>query len=304
MAETTVSATVLRRLAIAAQGYAPACPARRRPPRSRRRSAGSPASSSTRSRPSSGATASRSRRASATTRRARSRACSRKGRIFEYWAHEACLLPVEDWPLFRASDGAAAAPWYGDVSSAAPATSPSRSSARSGSAGPLGSRALRGLGRGRDVELEAGEGDARSALEPRRARRSPAAQGFQRLYDLAERVIPRGAARRRRRRPRTSVLRALALRAVRARGALTAAGIVEHWRLRGRHRARSGRASTRSSRTGGSSGSRSTTAAPPCSSRRAPSSTGPRRARPCSSPPSTTCSGTGRSRGGCSASTT
>ena len=22
------------------------------------------------------------------------------GRIFEYWAHEACLLPVEDWPLF------------------------------------------------------------------------------------------------------------------------------------------------------------------------------------------------------------
>ena len=56
--------------------------------------------------------------------------------------------------------------------------------------------------------------------------------GFQRLYDLAERVIPR------------KVLdapipdeptrdRELALRAVRARGALTEAGIVEHWRLRG-----------------------------------------------------------------------
>src|SRR4051812_48055165 len=22
------------------------------------------------------------------------------GRVFEYWAHEACLLSVEDWPLF------------------------------------------------------------------------------------------------------------------------------------------------------------------------------------------------------------
>jgi uncharacterized protein YcaQ len=57
-------------------------------------------------------------------------------------------------------------------------------------------------------------------------------QGFQRLYDLPERVlpdsvlgapVPHGDER----------LRALALRAVRARGALTEAGIVEHWRLRG-----------------------------------------------------------------------
>jgi uncharacterized protein YcaQ len=23
-----------------------------------------------------------------------------RGQIFEYWAHEACLLPVEDYPLF------------------------------------------------------------------------------------------------------------------------------------------------------------------------------------------------------------
>ena len=55
---------------------------------------------------------------------------------------------------------------------------------------------------------------------------------FQRLYDLAERVIPReileapvpDAATRD---------RELVARAVRARGALTEAGIVEHWRLRG-----------------------------------------------------------------------
>src|SRR5204862_60481 len=25
----------------------------------------------------------------------------RDGRIFEYWAHEACLLPIEDYPLFK-----------------------------------------------------------------------------------------------------------------------------------------------------------------------------------------------------------
>jgi uncharacterized protein YcaQ len=57
-------------------------------------------------------------------------------------------------------------------------------------------------------------------------------QGFQRLYDLTERVIPPevlatpepGGAER---------LRELALRAVRARGVLTAAGIVEHGRLQG-----------------------------------------------------------------------
>ena len=25
----------------------------------------------------------------------------RSGRVFEYWAHEACLVPIADWPLFR-----------------------------------------------------------------------------------------------------------------------------------------------------------------------------------------------------------
>lgn len=23
------------------------------------------------------------------------------GRLFEYWAHAACFLPIEDWPLYR-----------------------------------------------------------------------------------------------------------------------------------------------------------------------------------------------------------
>ena len=24
-----------------------------------------------------------------------------EGRVFEFWAHQACLIPVEDWPLYR-----------------------------------------------------------------------------------------------------------------------------------------------------------------------------------------------------------
>ena len=57
-------------------------------------------------------------------------------------------------------------------------------------------------------------------------------QGFQRLYDLPERVLPKEVLDA----PvptEPERLRALALKAVAARGALTESGIVEHWRLRG-----------------------------------------------------------------------
>jgi uncharacterized protein YcaQ len=56
--------------------------------------------------------------------------------------------------------------------------------------------------------------------------------GFQRLYDLADRVIPHEVLDAPEPDEATR-LRELALRAVRARGALTESGIVEHWRLRG-----------------------------------------------------------------------
>jgi hypothetical protein len=57
-------------------------------------------------------------------------------------------------------------------------------------------------------------------------------QRFQRLYDLPERVLPRRVLEA----PEPSDLerlRTFALKAVQARGALTEAGIVEHWRLKG-----------------------------------------------------------------------
>ena len=39
----------------------------------------------------------------------------RRGRVFEYWAHEACLLPVEEWPLFVPQMRDGGRRWYGDV---------------------------------------------------------------------------------------------------------------------------------------------------------------------------------------------
>ena len=56
--------------------------------------------------------------------------------------------------------------------------------------------------------------------------------GFQRVYELAERVIPRPLLEA----PALSereVLRTFAEQAVRARGVLTDAGVKEHWRLKG-----------------------------------------------------------------------
>src|SRR5581483_3448470 len=57
-------------------------------------------------------------------------------------------------------------------------------------------------------------------------------RNFQRLYDLAERVIP-DAVRTAPTPTEAETLRTFALRAVQARGPLTEAAIREHWRLKG-----------------------------------------------------------------------
>jgi len=153
-----------------------------------------------------------------------------QGRIFEYWAHEACLIPVEEWPLFR-SRMTHHHPWRGDVVAEHPELAAEvRAAIRE--RGPLASRDFEGTGGGGMWNWKPAKTILESLWNAGEIVIAGRVSGFQRLYDLAERVIPR------------DILEApvpddatrdrdLALRAVRARGALTEAGIVEHWRLKG-----------------------------------------------------------------------
>ena len=153
-----------------------------------------------------------------------------EGRIFEYWAHEACLIPVEEWPLFR-SRMTRHHPWRGDVTSEHPdLTLEVLAAIRE--RGPLASRDFDGKGGGgmwdwkpAKVVLEALWYSGELVIAGR-------VSGFQRLYDLAERVIP-GKVLAAPVPDKETHDRELTLRAVRARGGLTEAGIVEHWRLAG-----------------------------------------------------------------------
>jgi uncharacterized protein len=155
----------------------------------------------------------------------------RTGRLFEYWAHEACLLPIELWPFFRRTmDGAGhwgifdrAIREHGEL--VEPIVERIRAE------GPLASRDFEGGGGGgmwnwkpAKMVLEALWDTGVLVIAGRRH--------FQRSYDLAERVIPREWLDA----PVPSAddsYRELAVLAVRARGALTEAAIREHWRWKG-----------------------------------------------------------------------
>jgi hypothetical protein len=120
--------------------------------------------------------------------------------------------------------------WYGDVHDRHPQLADDIL-AEIRERGPLGSRHFDGTGGGGMWNWK----PAKATLERLWnhgelvvARRD----GFQRLYDLAERVIPPALLHA----PAPTeheTLRTLAELAVRARGALTEAGVREHWRLRG-----------------------------------------------------------------------
>jgi uncharacterized protein len=154
----------------------------------------------------------------------------RAGRIFEYWAHEACLIPAADWPLFRPAMENGGRRWYGEVERTHPHLA-AEILAEIEARGPLGSRHFEGSGGGGMWNWK----PAKAMLERLWNRGElvvGARDGFQRLYDLPQRVLPPQVLAA----PAPSEeerLRQLALRAVRARGVLTESGIVEHWRLRG-----------------------------------------------------------------------
>ena len=155
-----------------------------------------------------------------------------EAKIFEYWAHEACLLPIEDYPLFkRRMEELSDRHWWGrkrqDRETEAHVLEAIREQ------GALPSRAFEGKG------PMPGEmwnwKPAKRALEHLFAAGEvviAGRNGFQRLYDLPERVIPRRYLDA----PAPSedaFRRGYALRAVQGRGALTEAGIAEHCRLPG-----------------------------------------------------------------------
>jgi uncharacterized protein YcaQ len=122
-------------------------------------------------------------------------------------------------------------PWRGDVVAEHPELAEEvRAAIRE--RGPLASRDFEGKGGGGMWNWKPAKMVLESLWNAGEIVIAGRVSGFQRLYDLAERVVPQdvldapvpdGATRD----------RELALRAVRARGALTEAGIVEHWRFRG-----------------------------------------------------------------------
>ena len=157
----------------------------------------------------------------------------RDGRVFEYWAHEASLLPIELWPHFRrtmAGDGHWGAH---DRALRDHAELVEPVLARIREEGPLGSRDFEGDGNGSGGMWN--WKPAKMVLDALWDRGDLVIAGrrnFQRSYDLAERVIPKPWLDA----PTPSeeeTLRTWALLAVGARGALTEGAIREHWRLKG-----------------------------------------------------------------------
>jgi len=155
----------------------------------------------------------------------------REGRVFEYWAHEACLLPIEDYGLFkRRMADLSDHHWWGRERTDEMRAVEREVVTRIRDEGALPVRAFEG----RSAPMW-GWKPAKRALEHLFAAGEIAIagrQGFQRVYDLPERVIPRAQLEA----PtptRDEFRRAYALRAVQGRGALTEAGIAEHCRFAG-----------------------------------------------------------------------
>ena len=229
MGEPTVSVTAVRRLAVAAQGYAG---------RYRRANRGSVERTIRRLscvQLDSISAVERSHRivlagrAGDYPRESVSRLLA-QGRIFEYWAHEACLLPIESWPLFRRAMENGGRSWYGPVEKTHPHLRDEILN-EIRERGPLASRHFEGSTEGgmwnwkpAKAMLERLWNHGELVIAGR--------QGFQRVYDLTERVIPHAQLEA----PVPSeaeLLRTFVEQAVQARGVLTERGVLEHWRLKG-----------------------------------------------------------------------
>jgi uncharacterized protein len=154
------------------------------------------------------------------------------GRVFEYWAHEACLLPIELWPHCRRTMEGSAHWRFHERAMREHADLVEPVLERIRTEGPLGSRDFEGRGNSTDMWNWKPAKMVLEALWDNGVLVVAGRQSFQRRYDLAERVIPSEFLDA----PtpdEDETLRTLALLAVRARGALTEPAIREHWRLKG-----------------------------------------------------------------------
>jgi uncharacterized protein YcaQ len=155
------------------------------------------------------------------------------GRIFEYWAHEACLVPIEDYPLFkRRMEHLREHHWWGRKHDHDPEMKERVLDALRTN-GALPTRFFEGSG-GKGGGMWNWKPEKRILEDLFAAGEVVVAgrDGFQRLYDLPERVIPREQLEA----PVPSeeeFRRGYALRAVEGRGALTESGIAEHCRFQG-----------------------------------------------------------------------
>ncbi len=157
------------------------------------------------------------------------------GRVFEYWAHEACLVPIEDWPLFRRRmEHLREHHWWGRKHDHDPKVK-KRVLEALREHGPLPTRFFEGGGGGGMWNWK----PEKRILEDLFAAGEVVVAGresFQRLYALPDQVIPPEYLAA----PTASeeeFVRGYALRAVEARGALTESGIAEHCRFAGGIRA-------------------------------------------------------------------
>lgn len=158
----------------------------------------------------------------------------RSGRVFEHWAHEACLIPVDDWGVHH-HRMVREHPWWGAVL-AEHADVAERVLADIAEHGPRSPRDYGGGGGGWwdwtpvkkvfESLWTAGE----LAVRERR--------GFERIYDLAERVIP--AELRSAPLDEDEAMRALVRRTVAARGIVTRGRVHDYFRIAGGQRACAG----------------------------------------------------------------
>jgi len=149
--------------------------------------------------------------------------------LFEYWGHEASWLPMELYPVFAfRRDEFSAHPWWGDLIGEHPEVAD----------GIL--QRIRGEGPLRSVDLEGSSGTemwsiklskkVASALWSRGDLAIRERKGFQRVFDLAERVIPEEM--RTRAVPYPEALKILLLRALSGHGWAQTGTLTATWRLR------------------------------------------------------------------------